>query len=90
MIRSLPSYERAAKKLKPGDLREVELAIVRLPEVFGRPHRHSGLGIRRFGPYFEFRVGLRLRILFLPHAGDFHLAFVGNHEEVAQFVRHNR
>lgn len=38
----------------------VNAAIARLESVFGRPHLHSGIGLRPFGKYFEFRAGLDL------------------------------
>lgn len=61
----------------------------RLPEVFGRPHEHSGLSVRRIGTFYEFRVGLHLRVVFLLSKGDAILLTVGNHDEVVRFVREN-
>ncbi|HEY5345966.1 MAG TPA: hypothetical protein VIK62_06440 [Verrucomicrobiae bacterium] len=58
-------------------------------QAFGRPHLHSGIGLRAFGKYFEFRAGLELRILFLAEGGDLHLCFVGNHNQVRAFIKNH-
>lgn len=89
VIRTLRAYDRAARKLPLEQLHQVELAATKLPDVFGRPHLHSALGIRRFGRYWEFRAGLKLRVLFLVADGDFCLVFVGSHDQLADYVRNN-
>jgi hypothetical protein len=39
-------------------------AVGQLIESFGRPHIHTGLGIRKLRPrLFEFRLGIDLRVL---------------------------
>jgi hypothetical protein len=87
MIYLRPRYERAWRKLTPSQQAEVNAAVARLQAAFGRPHEHSGLGIRAFGRYFEFRAGLGLRVLFLNEKGDLFLCFVGNHEQVRAFIK---
>ena len=93
-IETLPAFRQAARRLNARQRAELEAALRRLPEAFGRPHVHSGLGIRRFGDGFELRAGLRaglkLRALFdwTPPVATF--VFVGTHDEVAAFVRARR
>jgi hypothetical protein len=87
MIYSRPRYERAWRKLTPAQQAAVNAAIARFESAFGQPHAHSSLGLRRFGPYFEFRVGLGLRVLFLHDQGDLFLCFVGNHDQVRAFIK---
>jgi hypothetical protein len=54
-LRELPKSERV----------ECLLALCELAERFGRPHAHSGLGIRKLGnKLFECRAGLALRCIF--------------------------
>lgn len=84
-----PAFERAAKRLSRAQKDAVNMAVERLPMVFGRPHQHSGVGLRSFGRYFELRVGLGLRILFLAEGGDLHLCTVGNHDAVRAYVKNN-
>jgi mRNA-degrading endonuclease RelE of RelBE toxin-antitoxin system len=81
------SFERAFKKLRADRQEEIRDAARRLPEAFKSPHVHSGLGIRRMGNYFEFRVGLDLRVLFLVVDGDIILETVGNHDEIRRFIK---
>lgn len=87
MILARPSFRRAHAKLSAADQSAVDAAIDKLPSVFGRPHAHSGLGVRPFGGFYEFRAGLALRVLFLFSRGDFILVTVGDHKTVAKFIR---
>jgi mRNA-degrading endonuclease RelE of RelBE toxin-antitoxin system len=82
-----PRYERALRKLTASQQTLVNAALLRLETAFGRPHEHSGLGLRPFGRYFEMRIGLGLRVLFLSEKGDIFLCFVGNHDEVRAFIK---
>ena len=87
MIYARPRYERAWRKLTASQQAAVSAAVARLEASFGRPHEHSGLGLRSFGRYYEFRAGLGLRVLVLNEEGDLFLCFVGNHEQVRAFVK---
>ena len=84
-----PGFWRALKRLPEREQTKVLAAARQLPEVFGQPHLHVGLGIRRFGKYFEFRVGLPWRVLFVMRTGDAHLVTVGNHDDIRRFVKSN-
>ena len=86
-VLSRPSFERAFKVLSAEAQKEVKAAAVLLPDAFGKPHVHAGLGIRKLGNYFEFRVGLKTRVLFLIRKGDVVLLTVGNHDDIVRFVR---
>ena len=86
-ILKLSSFERACQKLTPAQLDAVDSALLKLPGAFGRPHLHSGISIRTFGPYYECRAGLNLRVLFVWRHGSFVLAFVGDHRAVANFIK---
>ena len=82
---------RVLKRLKVLDKAErVEclLALVELMEVFGQPHRHSGIGIRKLGDrLFECRGNLALRFLFENRPEDLFVFFLGSHAEVQQLLR---
>ena len=59
-----------------------------LPESFGHPHAHSGLGIRKLRPHlFECRVGLDLRLLFKDRDTGVEAFWIGNHHQVQTFLR---
>jgi hypothetical protein len=80
-LRELPKDERA----------ECVLALCELIEEFGRPHVHSGLGIRKLGDsLFECRAGLSRRFLFHDRPDELFVFFLGNHDEVKALVRSGR
>ena len=87
MIFTRPKFDRAFRSLPAQQQAAVKAAIARVEPAFGRPHLHSGIGLRAFGKYFEFRAGLELRVLFLAEGGDLHLCFVGNHNQVRAFIK---
>ena len=87
MIYTRPRYDRAWRKLTPSQQVSVNAAVARLEAAFGRPHEHSGLGLRAFGRYYEFRAGLGLRVLALNESGGLFLCFVGNHDQVRAFIK---
>lgn len=89
MILTRSSYPRAFKRLSTTQQTAVNAVIARLPEIFGRPHLHSGIGIRPFGGFYECRIGRDLRLLFIFDQGDFVLVTVGNHDTVKRFMRDN-
>ena len=82
-----PSFDRALKNLSAEERLEIKSAAVKLSEAFGKPHIHAGIGLRRVGKYFEFRAGMKLRVLFVIDQGDAILVTVGNHDDIARFVR---
>lgn len=82
-----PGFLRAMKGLPAKEQEQVRQRARLAADVVGHPHLHSGVGLRPFGRYKEFRVGLRLRCLFLLEGGEMHLAMVGTHDEVARYVR---
>lgn len=63
-------------------------ALSLIPEAFGRPHMHSGLGIRKLRPHlFECRVGLSLRLLFKDRESGVEVFWIGDHDAVQSFLR---
>jgi hypothetical protein len=60
-------------------------------EAFGKPHRHTGLGLRYLrGKAFEFRISRGLRVIFLFFKPNrFQLMMVGNHDEVRAWLKDN-
>ena len=87
MIYQEPGYERRYKKLTAQQRAKVDSALLLLEAGFGRPHLHSGIGIRPFGRYLEMRPGLDLRVLFFTDEGDLFLVCMGNHDELRAYVK---
>lgn len=83
-----PRLLKKVGKLSDGERRSVESALDQLQTGFGKPHQHSGLGIRRLREdFFECRAGLDLRILFLAERGMLTAYDVMTHSEIQKFLR---
>jgi hypothetical protein len=77
-LRELPKTERV----------ECLLALCELAESFGRPHAHSGLGIRKLANnLFECLGNLALRFIFQDRPTDLFISFLGNHDEIKALLR---
>jgi hypothetical protein len=58
--------------------------------AWGRPHLHSGIGIRRLTKtVFEYRVGIDDRLAFVFNATPPELVFffLGSHDEIQKLIR---
>ena len=77
-LQRLPKSERV----------ECLLALCDLADTFGRPHVHSGLGIRKLGSrLFECRGDVALRFIFQDRPADLFVSFLGNHDEIKALLR---
>lgn len=77
-LQNLPKNERA----------ECLLALCELPEIFGRPHVPSGLGIGKLGgKIFECRGNVSLRFIFRDRLSDLIVSFLANHNEVKTLLQ---
>ena len=66
-------------------------ALLQLTDTFGRPHVHSGIGIRKLGrQLFECRGNRDFRFLFLNLDDCLEVTFLGNHDEIRQEIRGGR
>jgi hypothetical protein len=83
-----PSVLRRLRELPKTERVECLLPLCELIESFGRPHAHSGLGIRNLGnKLFECRGSLALRFIFQDRPADLFVSFLGNHDEVKTLLR---
>jgi hypothetical protein len=63
-------------------------ALESIPASFGRPHSHSGLGIRQLRPgIYEARIGLARRVVFTRESDTLSVQFIGNHNEVRRWLQ---
>ena len=77
-LRDLPKNEKV----------ECLLALCDLADGFGRPHVHSGLGIRKLGQnLFECRGNRSLRFVFQDRSTELFVSFLGDHNEVRALLR---
>ena len=76
------------QRLPKNERIECLLALSELPDSFGRPHVHSGLGIRKLGKkLFECRGNVALRFIFQDRPDDLFVSFLGNHDEVKALLQ---
>ena len=77
-LRELPKNERV----------ECLLALCDLSDGFGKPHVHSGLGIRKLGgKLFQCRGNHGLRFIFQDRGTELFVSFLGNHDEIRALLR---
>ena len=85
-----PGVLERLRKLSKSEKVECLLALCDLAESFGKPHMHSGLGIRKLGgKLFEFRGTVSLRFLFQDRPSDLYVSFLGNHDDIKALL-HSR
>jgi hypothetical protein len=83
-----PEVLRRLRNLPKNERTECLLALCELPETFGRPHVHSGLGIRKLGDkIFECRGSVALRFIFQDRPSELFVSFLGNHDEVKALLQ---
>lgn len=83
-----PRFQAALKNLNSADLVRVEDALRGVPDIFGKPHVHAGLSIRRLRKnIYECRAGLKLRLLFRATTDALEFFFVGDHNSVQRLIR---
>lgn len=83
-----PAVIRRLRELSRNERAECLLPLCELPEAFGKPHAHAGIGVRKLGrKLFECRAGLSLRFLFLERPEEFYASFLGNHDEIKRLLK---
>lgn len=82
------AFKGEARSLSDEQLDQLDVALRLLPGALGKPHRHSGLGIRRLQKnHFELRGSRDLRVVFELEGRTATLRMVGNHDEVRRFLK---
>ena len=83
-----PAVVQRLQKLTKPEKVECLTALIDLTESFGKPHEHSGLGIRKLGEnIFECRGTLSLRFIFQNRPSDLYVTFLGSHDEIKALLR---
>ena len=80
-------FERL-KGLLRSERAECLLALHDLREAFGKPHQHTGLGIRKLrAKTFECRANIKLRYLFQSRPECLYVFALAGHDEVQRMLR---
>ena len=83
-----PRFKAQSRALPAERQKLVGHAVAALSDAFGKPHLHSGLGIRRLKrDYFEFRADRDMRMVFKLEGSTASLIFLGNHDDVRRFIK---
>jgi hypothetical protein len=83
-----PAVIRRLRELPKTEKAECLLALCELTEIFGQPHIHSVLSIRKLGnKLFECRGSLALRFIFQVRPTDLFVSFLGNHDEIKALLK---
>ena len=86
--RFLRSFDESFRDLPAREAAAAESAVSRLLYYFSGKTRPPGLGLRKLkGRYWEIRVSLDLRILFLLEADTATFVIVGNHDDIRRRLR---
>ena len=87
--RASRGFEKVLKRLHPHEKMDVQRTTDALVRAFEAGSVPIGLGLKKLGgPLWEIRINLSLRILFEWQKKSVTFLFIGNHNEVQQFLRH--
>jgi hypothetical protein len=87
----LKSFERLAGKLSLPDKTQLADSLEQINNFVISGDLPIGLGFKKIGQdKYEFRAGLRLRIVVKAESGTYYLVFIGNHDEVRRYLRKYR
>lgn len=87
-IELCPRFGRRVETLSVADRHLVAACLSALQDGFGRPHLHSGLGIRRLHKdLFECRAGSHWRVVFFAEKGVLTAYDVMTHGQVKAWLR---
>jgi len=82
------SVTAALRGKSKSERRAIGLAIQNAQKHFGNPHSHSGLGIRKMTEtYYELRVGLDYRLIFINEPDFLQFVAEGSHDQVKRFLK---
>ena len=82
-------FEKILRRLHSPERMEVQRHVDALVRAFEADTFPIGLGLKKLGSsLWEFRISLSLRILFRWEKQSVTFLFLGNHNEIQQFMKH--
>ena len=88
IVRYLSSFDRSFAGLEPSLKEKVTQAIDALFRYLETAEKTAGLGLKKLrDPYWEIRVGLKIRIFFSLEKGVLTLILVGDHASIKRYLR---
>ena len=87
----LPSFERSAKKLTPQDKKKLSKSLEDFNSFLLSGKAPFGFQFKKINQdKYEFRVGIRLRVILKVEGDNYYLVLVGSHDEVKRYLRRFR
>lgn len=87
----ISSFESSVIKLSPPDKTQLADSLEQFNNFILTGNMPIGLGFKKIGQdKYEFRAGLRLRIVVKAEGDIYYLVFIGNHDEVRRYLRKYR
>lgn len=91
LVVPLKSFERSARKLSLPDKTQLANSLEQFNNFVITGDLPIGLGFKKIGQdKYEFRAGLRLRVVARAEGDAYYLVFIGNHDEVRSYLRKYR
>lgn len=83
-----PRFREQVRGFAQPRRREIARTIDAVQAGFGKPHLHSGSGVRRLRRnYFECRAGLQIHLIFRAERGTLPFVIAGRHNEIQKFLK---
>ena len=88
---ALPSFDHSIKKLSPPDRNHLAESLELFNTFVVSGDLPAGLGFKKINhDKYEFRAGLRLRVVVKAEANTYYLVLVGSHNDVKRYLRRFR
>jgi mRNA-degrading endonuclease RelE of RelBE toxin-antitoxin system len=88
-VRFLKSFDDTLSALELGERKKAVEAVEKLLDYFSGAPRPLGLGLRKLrSNYWEIRLGLKVRVLFILDKDLATFVIVGNHESIQRKIQH--
>ena len=89
-LETTASFRRCLKGFSDERLTSILGTMRAAADSYGRPHLHSGIGLRVIGDFIECRDALDHRLVFQRQGGALVFSFYGTHDQVRAYVRNMR
>ena len=88
---ALPSFKSTAKKLSPTDKEQLAESLGKFNNFVLSGNAPVGLGFKKINhDKYEFRAGLRLRVVVKVEVDTYYLVLVGGHDDIKRYLRKYR
>jgi mRNA-degrading endonuclease RelE of RelBE toxin-antitoxin system len=87
----LPSFGRSIKTLTPSEKKQLAMGLNAFKDFVFAGKASFGIRLKKINhDKYEFRVGIRLRVIVKEENDILYLVLVGNHDEVKRYLRNFR